>query len=94
MQPVRKVRTTACASSLRRRKCFAGHPTLGTCHAWLASGGQPQSTERIVQECARLITIERSPDGLAFASPESRAVPLPHNLHQVYRTLGITTLSK
>lgn len=71
---------------------FAGHPTLGTCHAWLASGGQPQSTERIVQECAKgLITIERTPDGLAFASPESRAVPLPHNLHEVYRALGITT---
>ena len=30
---------------------FAGHPTLGTCHAWLKAGGQPQVAGRIVQEC-------------------------------------------
>ena len=30
---------------------FAGHPTLGTCHAWLAAGGRPRHGERIVQEC-------------------------------------------
>src|SRR5689334_25009811 len=29
---------------------FAGHPTLGTCHAWLAAGGQPQGGDVIVQE--------------------------------------------
>ena len=22
---------------------FAGHPTLGTCHAWLEAGGQPKA---------------------------------------------------
>lgn len=49
---------------------FAGHPTLGTCHAWLASGGVPQG-DRIVQECGLgLIPVQRSGDGvLAFAAP-------------------------
>lgn len=71
---------------------FAGHPTLGTCHAWLAHGGQPQHTDRIVQECAKgLITIERSAHGLAFANPATRALPLPANLHDIYDALGITT---
>jgi PhzF family phenazine biosynthesis protein len=49
---------------------FAGHPTLGTCHAWLSSGGTPADPEIIVQECAAgLITIRRTADGLAFAAP-------------------------
>lgn len=49
---------------------FAGHPTLGTCHAWLAAGGQPRDPDRIVQECgAGLIPIRRSEAGLAFAAP-------------------------
>jgi PhzF family phenazine biosynthesis protein len=49
---------------------FAGHPTLGTCHAWLAAGGTPRQPEVIVQECeAGLVTLRRTPDGLAFAAP-------------------------
>lgn len=50
---------------------FAGHPTLGTCHAWLEAGGLPRDHERIVQECdAGLITVRRDgPAGLAFAAP-------------------------
>jgi PhzF family phenazine biosynthesis protein len=49
---------------------FAGHPTLGTCHAWRASGGQPQRGDVIVQECpAGLIRIRASGDRLAFAAP-------------------------
>jgi PhzF family phenazine biosynthesis protein len=49
---------------------FAGHPTLGTCHAWLAAGGTPQQPGVIVQECAAgLVTLRRTPDGLAFAAP-------------------------
>src|SRR5947208_6011554 len=30
---------------------FAGHPTLGTCHAWLESGGEPRDQDEFVQEC-------------------------------------------
>ena len=70
---------------------FAGHPTLGTCHAWLQHGGQPQHAGHVVQECAKgLITITRSAHGLAFANPGTRAMPLPPELHKIYETLGIS----
>jgi PhzF family phenazine biosynthesis protein len=49
---------------------FAGHPTLGTCHAWLEAGGRPAGRDVVVQECAAgLITVRRDADGLAFAAP-------------------------
>ncbi len=49
---------------------FAGHPTLGTCHAWLEAGGHPASPGAIVQECqAGLITVRQTQAGLAFAAP-------------------------
>lgn len=49
---------------------FAGHPTLGTCHAWLETGGVPRTGGVIVQECAAgLIRIRQNTDGLAFAAP-------------------------
>jgi PhzF family phenazine biosynthesis protein len=49
---------------------FAGHPTLGACHAWLALGGRPRRADRIVQECgAGLVPIRQEADRLAFAAP-------------------------
>jgi PhzF family phenazine biosynthesis protein len=49
---------------------FAGHPTLGTCHAWLATGGQPRRADVIVQECrAGLVELRRTDGALAFAAP-------------------------
>jgi PhzF family phenazine biosynthesis protein len=49
---------------------FAGHPTLGTCHAWLAAGGSPRQDDLVVQECdAGLIPVRRTEDGFAFAAP-------------------------
>jgi PhzF family phenazine biosynthesis protein len=49
---------------------FAGHPTLGTCHAWLAAQAEPPSTDVLVQECpAGLIRVRRTAEGLAFAAP-------------------------
>ena len=49
---------------------FAGHPTLGTCHAWLEAGGKPAAAEVFVQECgAGLVEIRQVPAGLAFAAP-------------------------
>lgn len=49
---------------------FAGHPTLGTCHAWLEAGGEPRDPEEIVQECgAGLVRVRREEEGLAFAAP-------------------------
>lgn len=49
---------------------FAGHPTLGMCHAWLAAGGTPRQGEVIVQQCAAgLISVRQTADGLAFGAP-------------------------
>jgi len=49
---------------------FAGHPTLGTCHAWLEAGGRPRRAGVVVQQCeAGLITIRQDDGGLAFAAP-------------------------
>ena len=51
---------------------FAGHPTLGTAHAWLEAGGRPHGDE-IVQECGiGLVRLRRSGGRLAFAAPPSR----------------------
>src|SRR5215218_2458155 len=48
---------------------FAGHPTLGTCHAWLQAGGQPAGDD-VVQECpAGLVRVRRADGRLAFAAP-------------------------
>jgi PhzF family phenazine biosynthesis protein len=52
---------------------FAGHPTLGSCHAWLDAGNRPRDETLIVQECAAgLIRIRRQRAGLAFAAPPLR----------------------
>ncbi len=53
---------------------FAGHPTIGTCHAWLEAGGKPANPDRIVQECgAGLVPLRTTPGAvgprLAFAAP-------------------------
>jgi len=49
---------------------FAGHPTLGTCHAWLESGHSPQRPGRIVQQCgAGLVDIRQDSGVLGFAAP-------------------------
>jgi PhzF family phenazine biosynthesis protein len=49
---------------------FAGHPTLGTCHAWLQAGGRPARPGLVVQECgAGLVAIKQTEAGLAFAAP-------------------------
>ena len=75
---------------------FAGHPTLGSCHAWLEAGGQPKSKEFIVQECAKgLIQIRRDAGsaGLAFGAPSLlRSAPDPALLAQVASALGITAV--
>jgi PhzF family phenazine biosynthesis protein len=49
---------------------FAGHPTLGSCHAWLEAGGEPRTKGQVVQECeAGLVTLRITDDGLAFEAP-------------------------
>ncbi|MGJ5082408.1 PhzF family phenazine biosynthesis protein [Bradyrhizobium sp. HKCCYLS3013] len=56
----------------QRELPFAGHPTLGSCHVWLALGGRPKG-EHVVQECgAGLVRIRRDGERLAFAAPPLR----------------------
>ena len=70
---------------------FAGHPTLGSCHAWLAAGGRPREAH-IVQECGiGLVPIRRDHGRLAFAAPPlRRSGPLePEVLGRIVRGLRI-----
>ena len=49
---------------------FAGHPTIGTCHAWLEAGGVPRQDGTIVQECGLgLVSLRHAHGRLAFAAP-------------------------
>lgn len=49
---------------------FAGHPTLGTAHAWLEAGGMPRETGTLIQECAAgLVRVKNDGGRLAFAAP-------------------------
>lgn len=71
---------------------FAGHPTLGTCHAWLEAGGKPRA-DIIVQECgAGLVRIRRDGDVLAFAAPPlQRGGPLDEaDVERIAVGLGLT----
>ncbi len=83
---------------------FAGHPTLGTCHAWLAHGGQPREAGVVRQECAvgvvalrKLASNETAghttgagADRMAFAAPPlTRQTPDAAHLAQVLNALGL-----
>lgn len=71
---------------------FAGHPTLGSCYAWMAAGGQSKSTDYIVQECGiGLVRIKKDGEKLAFAAPPLlRTGPLDEmTLVQISAGLGI-----
>ncbi|MFN3493371.1 MAG: PhzF family phenazine biosynthesis protein [Hydrogenophaga sp.] len=70
---------------------FAGHPTLGSCHAWLAAGGVARSAQ-VVQECGvGLVAIRRDGNRLAFAAPpliKSGALP-EDDVALIARGLGV-----
>ena len=71
---------------------FAGHPTLGSCHAWLQAGGKPKG-ECIVQECGvGLVRIRRDGARLAFAAPPLlKCGPLPEaDVQLIARGLGVS----
>lgn len=70
---------------------FAGHPTLGSCHAWLAALGKPHDGEHVVQQCGiGLVRIRRDGAMLAFGAPALTrgAVPAPV-LTSVLAALGL-----
>ncbi len=71
---------------------FAGHPTLGSCHAWLRAGGSPRGQE-VVQECGvGLVRIRREEGRLAFAAPPlRRSGPLEDaELARIAQGLGVS----
>lgn len=72
---------------------FAGHPTLGSAHAWLASGGDPKKPGELVQQCGiGLVRVKRDGARLAFAAPPLRRsgpVQDPALREQVLRSLRI-----
>ncbi len=71
---------------------FAGHPTLGTAHAWLAAGGVPKAAGAIVQECGiGLVEVRREEGMLAFRAPElARSGPLDAaDLAETIRLCGV-----
>ena len=73
---------------------FAGHPTLGTCQAWLWAGGQPAQVDTVVQECGvGLVQVRCLGTQLAFAAPPLRRTgPLNEfDLGALIKGLGLNT---
>lgn len=71
---------------------FAGHPTLGTCHAWLEAGYTPHYPGVVIQECGvGLVTLHANAGMAAFAAPDLlRSGPLEEDvLDQAVRALGL-----
>ncbi|APW36603.1 phenazine biosynthesis protein PhzF [Rhodoferax koreense] len=70
---------------------FAGHPTLGSCHAWLRAGGQPRTPGVVVQECeVGLVKVRQTGGRLFFAAPPlQRNTPDGGVLAQVAEALGL-----
>ena len=70
---------------------FAGHPTIGSAHAWLGAGGVPSDPARLVQECGAGLVELRRTDRLAFAAPPLvRSGPVDEEtLDRVATALGV-----
>ncbi len=71
---------------------FAGHPTLGSCHAWLEAGGTPQRAGTVVQECGvGLVALRQDSNRLAFAAPPLlKSGPLDEaDVERIARGLGV-----
>jgi PhzF family phenazine biosynthesis protein len=70
---------------------FAGHPTLGSCHAWLERGARPRRAREVVQQCAvGLVRIRQEERALAFAAPPLAQQDVPaDDLDAVAAALGI-----
>ncbi len=71
---------------------FAGHPTLGSCHAWLAAAGHPRSRHTVVQQCGiGLVRIRLDGSRAAFAAPPLRREAVDDvTLDAVLAALGLS----
>jgi PhzF family phenazine biosynthesis protein len=57
---------------------FAGHPTLGSCAAWLHAGGTPRCDKIVIQECnIGNVEIDLSGELAGFVAPDTTATPMP-----------------
>jgi len=71
---------------------FAGHPTLGSAHAWLAAGGTPAAADHVTQECGiGLVELSRDGDAVSFRAPDFvRTGPVDEEtLGRVLGALGV-----
>ncbi|HEY9112959.1 MAG TPA: PhzF family phenazine biosynthesis protein [Rhodanobacteraceae bacterium] len=71
---------------------FAGHPTLGSCHAWLAAGGKPRTPGVVSQQCGvGIVRIRAGGSRLEFAAPPLRRTGAlePDVLAKITQALGI-----
>ncbi len=71
---------------------FAGHPTLGSCHAWLAAGGKPRKSGLVVQQCGvGLVRVRCEGPRLEFAAPPLRRTGMlePDVLAKIAKALAL-----
>ena len=71
---------------------FAGHPTLGTCHVWLAAGGKPRRPSLVVQQCGvGLVRVRCDGPRLEFAAPPLRRTGVlePDVLTKIAKALAL-----
>ena len=70
---------------------FAGHPTLGSCHAWLEAGGTPRIAGKVVQQCGvGLVDIRLESGRMSFAAPAlKRSAPSVALLARIAEDLGL-----
>ena len=78
-----------------REMLFAGHPTLGSCAAWLHAGGVPKEKDLVRQECGvGIVDIDVSQSQYAFVAPPTRIEPMPEQqLQDIIETLEIPAAS-
>lgn len=74
-----------------REMPFAGHPTLGSCAAWLHAGGKPKQSGVVRQECGvGIVEIDISTDIPAFVAPPTAVTAMPAaKFAQLIEKLGI-----
>jgi len=76
-----------------REMLFAGHPTLGSCAAWLHCGGKSKQADIVRQECGvGIVEIDsRDPALLAFVAPPTEIRPMqPDNFEAIVEKLQIS----
>ena len=74
-----------------REMLFAGHPTLGSCAAWLHTGGKPKDSRQIKQECGiGIVDIDMTAQPPAFVAPPTTIEPMDNNhLEEIIKVLKI-----